>query len=163
QCRWAAPSPLGEGSGRGIRPPCVSGCASGPAAGLRCAANRKLTPCRQPPRGTTMPLQCPHCQSTIVLEGKLPPQVICPSCGSSTPLDPNATAGWLPEEAPNHLAKFEVLEHLGVGSFGTVYKARDTELARLVALKAPRRGSLPRAEDLDRFLREAKSAAQLKH
>jgi WD40 repeat protein len=110
-----------------------------------------------------MPLQCPHCQSPIVIEGKPPREIVCPSCGSSIQLDPRATAGWLPEEAPRRLGKFEFLEQLGVGSFGTVYKARDTELDRLVAVKIPRSGSVPRAEDMDRFLREARSAAQLKH
>src|SRR5262249_3738178 len=38
-----------------------------------------------------------------------------------------------------------------------------TELDRIVAVKVPRSGSLPKAEDMDRFLREAKCAAQLKH
>src|SRR5262249_49111745 len=55
------------------------------------------------------------------------------------------------------------IEQLGIGAFGTVYKARDTELDRLVALKIPRVGSMPHKEDLDRFLREARSAAQLAH
>src|SRR5262245_15039299 len=110
-----------------------------------------------------MPLQCPHCQSTIVIEGKPPREIVCPSCGSSIQLDPGATTGWLPEEAPRRLGKFEFLEQLGVGSFGTVYKARDPELDRLVAVKIPRSGSAPGAEDMDRFLREARSAAQLKH
>ncbi|MBI1916490.1 MAG: protein kinase [Planctomycetes bacterium] len=110
-----------------------------------------------------MPLQCPHCQNTIVLEGTPPSVIVCPSCGSSIQLDPGATTVWLPDHAPKRLGKFELLEQLGVGSFGTVYKARDTELDRLVALKIPRSGSIPRAEDRDRFLREAKSAAQLAH
>jgi WD40 repeat protein/tRNA A-37 threonylcarbamoyl transferase component Bud32 len=110
-----------------------------------------------------MPLQCPHCQSTIVLEARPPGEIVCPSCGSSIQLDHGGTAGWLPEEAPKRLGKFELLEQLGVGSFGTVYKARDTELGRLVAVKVPRAGSIPKAEDMDRFLREARSAAQLRH
>src|SRR6516162_7572320 len=110
-----------------------------------------------------MTLQCPHCQSTIVIDGTPPGEVVCPSCGSSFQLDLDATQTWLPEEAPRRLGKFEFLEQLGIGSFGTVYKARDTELDRLVALKIPRSGSIPRAEDMDRFLREAKSAAQLEH
>jgi serine/threonine protein kinase len=110
-----------------------------------------------------MALQCPHCESSILIEGKPPRDIVCPSCGSSIELDPGGTGGWLPEEAPKRLGKFVLLEQLGVGSFGTVYKARDTELDRLVALKIPRAGSIPKPEDMDRFLREAKNAAQLKH
>ncbi len=50
-----------------------------------------------------------------------------------------------------------------MGSFGTVYKARDTELDRFVAIKIPRGDSLLKPENKERFLREARSAAQLKH
>src|SRR6202030_3302543 len=39
----------------------------------------------------------------------------------------------------------------------------DTELDRIVAIKIPRAGSLASRDDADRFLREARSAAQLKH
>ena len=51
----------------------------------------------------------------------------------------------------------------GAGSFGYVFRARDTELGRMVAIKIPRAGSLASKEDAARFLREARSAAQLKH
>jgi serine/threonine protein kinase len=61
------------------------------------------------------------------------------------------------------LGKFELLEELGIGSFGCVLRARDTELDRAVAIKVLRAGQLASRDDIDRFLREAWSAAQLKH
>ncbi len=71
-------------------------------------------------------------------------------------------ASWLSAEG-RRLGKFELLEELGVGSFGHVFRARDTELDRVVAVKILRAGRLASAEDIDRFLREARSTAQLKH
>jgi WD40 repeat protein len=97
------------------------------------------------------------------MDGPPPREIVCPSCGSSIQVDPDATTGWLPEPTARRLGKFQLLEQLGVGSFGTVYKARDTDLDRLVAIKIPRSGSIPGAEEMERFLREAKSTAQLKH
>jgi len=67
------------------------------------------------------------------------------------------------DEGHRRLGKFELLERLGAGSFGYVYRARDTELGRVVAIKIPRAGSLASTEDAERFLREARSAAQLQH
>src|SRR5262249_24797337 len=64
---------------------------------------------------------------------------------------------------PRRLGKFELLEELGVGSFGQVFRARDTELDRTVAIKVLRAGRLASRDDLERFVREARSAAQLKH
>jgi tRNA A-37 threonylcarbamoyl transferase component Bud32 len=61
------------------------------------------------------------------------------------------------------LGKFELQAELGAGSFGHVFRARDTELDRTVALKIQRAGSLADAEEVSRFLREARSVAQLKH
>jgi serine/threonine protein kinase len=68
-----------------------------------------------------------------------------------------------PAEGVRRLGKFELLEELGSGSFGTVFKARDTELGRTVAIKLLRAGRLAGREEADRFVREARSAAQLKH
>jgi tRNA A-37 threonylcarbamoyl transferase component Bud32 len=61
------------------------------------------------------------------------------------------------------LGKFELQAELGAGSFGYVFRARDTELDRTVAVKIQRAGSLADAEEASRFLREARSVAQLKH
>jgi serine/threonine protein kinase len=60
--------------------------------------------------------------------------------------------------------RYELLELLGRGSSGEVWKARDRELGRLVAIKLlrldPRRDS---AEELERFRREALALAALRH
>jgi tRNA A-37 threonylcarbamoyl transferase component Bud32 len=73
-------------------------------------------------------------------------------------------SAWLSgEEGGRRLGRFELLAQLGAGSFGYVFQARDTELARMVAIKIPMAGSLASEEDRARFLREARSTAQLKH
>jgi hypothetical protein len=61
------------------------------------------------------------------------------------------------------LGKFQLEAELGAGSFGYVFRARDAELERIVAVKIPRAGSLADGEEASRFLREARSVAQLKH
>jgi serine/threonine protein kinase len=66
-------------------------------------------------------------------------------------------------EAPSQIGKFELLEELGVGAFGRVYRARDTELGRIVAIKLLRAGRLASRAEVDRFMREARSAARLQH
>ena len=65
-------------------------------------------------------------------------------------------------DVPKRIDRFELLQRLGAGGFGTVWKARDTELDRLVAVKIPRRGQLTPTET-EQFLREARAAAQLRH
>jgi serine/threonine protein kinase len=74
-----------------------------------------------------------------------------------------ACYGQASADGPRRLGKFELLEELGLGSFGQVFRARDTELGRTVAIKLLRAGRLASREEVDRFLREARSAAQLKH
>jgi serine/threonine protein kinase len=68
-----------------------------------------------------------------------------------------------PMTLPHQLGKFELLEELGMGSFGHVFRARDTELGRIVAIKMLRAGKLASKEEVDRLVREARSAAQLQH
>ncbi len=61
------------------------------------------------------------------------------------------------------IGKYEVLAELGQGSMGAVYRARDTVLDRLVALKTISPGVLTKQEGLARFQREAQAAARLQH
>lgn len=64
---------------------------------------------------------------------------------------------------PTHIGRFEILATLGEGGFGKVYKARDPQLDREVAIKVPRPGALETERDRERFLREARSAATIQH
>ena len=60
------------------------------------------------------------------------------------------------------LAQFELLEVVGAGASGIVWKARDTRVQRYVAIKLPRHESLSEAESA-RFLREGQACARLRH
>ena len=113
-------------------------------------------------RTSLMHIHCPHCRSPIeVVEDQELRDVTCPSCGSSFNLLPDET---VTRTAVEHrtLGHFELMDRIGVGAFGEVWTAHDSELDRTVAIKLPRKGQLS-AEEAESFLREARSAARLNH
>ena len=60
------------------------------------------------------------------------------------------------------LGRYEILEEIGRGGFAIVYRARDTQLDRSVAVKIPRKGQLD-PQETEQFLREARAAVKLRH
>jgi tRNA A-37 threonylcarbamoyl transferase component Bud32 len=119
--------------------------------------NSESTPC--PKCGRELPGDapqglCPRCLAALNFATETMPPDAAP-VAAQTPLTP--------EELAPHFPQLEILECLGRGGMGVVYKARQKSLNRLVALKllAPER-----ADDLKfaaRFEKEAQALAALNH
>src|SRR5215470_10989101 len=64
---------------------------------------------------------------------------------------------WMPLAPGTHLGRYEILSALGAGGMGVVYKARDTRLERIVAVKVSNK------QFSERFERESRAVAALSH
>lgn len=110
---------------------------------------------------------CPECRKHIqVTDEVLSEELCCPKCGhrfsllqGGAPVERTEDSGL---RLKRMIAHFHLLEQLGMGAFGSVWKARDTDLDRIVALKIPRGDHLS-PEEVERFFREARAAAQFRH
>ncbi|MFH1730229.1 MAG: serine/threonine-protein kinase, partial [Planctomycetota bacterium] len=79
---------------------------------------------------------------------------------------PNETGDKPPREPPEHPAQlggFEIIELIGKGGMGTVYRARQVSMDRSVALKILSRRLSRSKPFVHRFVREARAAAKLNH
>jgi eukaryotic-like serine/threonine-protein kinase len=67
------------------------------------------------------------------------------------------------EAAPQKIGKYEIVELVGEGAMGTVYRAKDTVLGRTVAIKVMNASIARQQDHRQRFLREAQAAGSLQH
>ncbi len=98
--------------------------------------------------------------------GVLNPDEVLARAMQSVHMSKSGVLGWTPpsvEEAARLFPQFEVLSLLGRGGMGAVYKARQIQLDRLVAIKLlPLEISMD-ADFAERFRREARAMAKLSH
>jgi len=67
------------------------------------------------------------------------------------------------EPLSDRFGRYRVTGEMGGGTFGIVYRGRDPDLEREVAIKVPRRERIGSAEDVERYLNEARTMARLDH
>ena len=108
-----------------------------------------------------MHIRCPHCRNAIEHISDVLRDVQCPSCNSQFRIAGDETLNYSPASGEK-IAHFELLDCLGTGAFGSVFRARDPRLNRFVAIKLPRYENITRVQ-IDQFVKEARAAAQVQH
>jgi serine/threonine protein kinase len=95
---------------------------------------------------------CGGCEAKVFIPGDLPPLATepCKRCG-------------YPIMMPMQLRQFELRSKIGSGGHGKVYRAFDTVLTRMVAVKIMRKELESDPVALESFLREARACASLNH
>jgi len=128
----------------------------------------------------SLPIECPECGRRFEHDPAVDGRVVCPvceaellapACGATPPSSeaPTETQSAASRPAPDDpligasLGEFQIVEAVGRGGMGAVYRACQPALSRFVAIKVLPERFAADSDFIERFRREARAAAAIRH
>jgi predicted Ser/Thr protein kinase len=122
------------------------------------ASEQACPKCGEPLPPDVAPGHCPKCLMQVAFESEQ--DVLS---GPATASSGKASAVWNLDDLATLFPELEIIEQVGTGGMGVVYKAKQKQLDRLVAVKLVRPDLCDDPAFAERFTREARAMARLSH